>query len=152
VATANGVRPPLRRAARARHTLEFVFTAVLELDARAGHQVPDRAGHQDLGRFGERGHPLTDVHGYPTDISVADLDLAGVQADTNIQVQVRSRVADGARAANRTRRPIKRDQEAVTDHLHLAASERTELTPDRGVVGIEEVPPSTVAEGCRSLR
>jgi hypothetical protein len=72
-----------------------VLTAVFEFEARAGDQILDSARHHDLGRLCERAHPLTNVDRYPADVVAPDLDLAGVQADTNIQVQVRGCVADG---------------------------------------------------------
>src|SRR5680860_392325 len=133
------------------HALELVLTTVVELEARARDQVLDRARHDDLRRLRDRGHPLTNVDRHAADVVPADLDLAGVQADPDLQAQARSRVADGTAAADRARRPVEGGQKAIPHRLHFAALERLQLVADGRVVSIEEVLPPTIAEGRRSF-
>ena len=102
-------------------------------------------------RLRQRRHPLADVHRQPADVVTADLDLAGVQADPDLETEIGSRVPDGGRAPDRPRRPVERGEETVARRLHLAAAERLELLADGCVVVVEEVLPAAVAERSRPL-
>ena len=83
--------------------------------------------------------------------SPRDLDLAGVQADPDLETEIGRRVSDRSRAADRARRPVEGGEEPVAGRLHFATAERLELVADGGVVIVEELLPTAVAERCRPL-
>ncbi len=70
------------------HTFQFVLAAVGEGESRPEHQRRDHTRHKHLAWSGERHDAGRDVDGDAVDITVAFLDLAGVQSDTDLQSQL----------------------------------------------------------------
>jgi hypothetical protein len=70
------------------NALEFVFTAICELDTRADNKVLDSPGHQDLSGGCRGSHACSDMDGQPSEVITADLALAGVQSDAQLDPEV----------------------------------------------------------------
>ena len=58
--------------------------AVMELETRAGHEVPDSTGNEDFTGTSKVRDPRGGMHGYATNVIVPDLDLAGMEAAAHI--------------------------------------------------------------------
>src|SRR5689334_23633440 len=78
----------------ARDPLELRHAALLELDPRAGHEIPHRPRHHDLARAGVRRHARPDVDSDPADLAVDLLALARVQAGAHLDPEAADRVDD----------------------------------------------------------
>lgn len=95
---ADGVQLPV-----AGDALEQVGSPVTEWDARAGYQVGDGAGDEDLAGLGRGLYPGAGVDGDACQVLTGGLDLAGVQADPDFDAQGADRIAHRAGAADRGR-------------------------------------------------
>jgi len=71
-----------------------MLASVLEGDPRAGNQVLDRAGHQDLAGAGLGGDPRPDMHGDAADVLAHPFALASVQPGPDLQAQAADTSAD----------------------------------------------------------
>src|SRR5438876_201237 len=111
----------------ARHAFQFGNPAIFELQLRTRDEVFDRARHEHLARSGNSGDTRTDVNCDPADLSVDDLALARMQADTDVEAEPADRVADRASAADRPRRAVERREEAIAGRVHLGAAEAAQL-------------------------
>ena len=86
--------------------LELVFAAVVELKTRTRDEILHGARCEDLARLGVRRDALGDVYGDPSNIVAADLDLAGVQSNPDVDSEPPGRVDDVLAASNGARRPV----------------------------------------------
>src|SRR5207253_1965178 len=82
---------------------EVVAAAVLELEVRPEEHVPDRAGHEDLARFGRLEDPGGEMHGDSGDVSVGEFAPTGVQADLEFEAHAPHRGPQPYGAFNRPR-------------------------------------------------
>ena len=80
----------------ARHALELVRAAVFELEARAGDEVPDGARSEHLACARQRRHAGARVDGDAADFRTGELELAGVQAEPDLQAQRSRRIVYGS--------------------------------------------------------
>ena len=112
-------RDPYGVAANSRHVAgharQLVLAPLLEIDARAGHDVLDRARDEHLARPGGRGDPRTDVDGRAAHDGPRLLDLAGVHARAQLDAQLTAGRHDGRGAADRAGRPPPAASRASTD-------------------------------------
>src|SRR5262249_2486496 len=92
---------------------------------------------EEVAHLGVRRDALGDVYGDPSNIVAADLDLAGVQSNPDVDSEPPGRVDDVLAASDGARRPVERRQEAVARRLYFAAPEGGELLSHRLVVGVE---------------
>src|SRR5262249_27219847 len=95
------VQPPL-----APDALQLVATAVLEVDAGAGDELPDRARDEDLARRRVRRDARADMHGDSGHLCVDHLALPGVEARPELQSQIAHGCADRDGARDCPRRPV----------------------------------------------
>ena len=124
---------------------------ILERDARPGHQVLDRSGHQDLVRVGQRGHARSDVHGDATDLIAHELDLSGVCPGPDLEPDAVHRIHDGTGATDRPSGTVEGRQEPISRGVDLHTAERTELPPDETVVSFQELLPCLITDGAGSV-
>src|SRR5439155_9429264 len=103
------------------------------------------AGDEDLAGRGARRHPSPDVDGNAPHIVAHQLALASVQPGPHLDPERADAIADGAGAADRARRSVKRREEAVAYRLYFATAEPPELAADERVVVGEQVAPPLVA-------
>ena len=119
---------------------------VLEVDARAGDQVLDRARDEHFARPGQRAHPRPDVDRDAADVGVDDLELAGVQAGAHLQAEPSHFGLGRPGAADRTAGSVEGREESVPERLDLLAAMALELAPHHTVMGGHQVSPAAVAQ------
>ena len=87
--------------------------AIGELEIGPRDEIADGARDQDLIGFGKARHPGRDMDRDPADIVALDLDLAGMHAAPDIEVERARRVDDARAAADRARRSVEGREEPV---------------------------------------
>ena len=97
-------------------------------------------------------HARADVDGDTGDLAVNDLALTGVQAGAYFEAELADGVDDRAGAADRTRGPVERGEEAVSCGVDLATAKPGELAAHEGVMALEQLSPGAVAELDRPVR
>src|SRR5262245_57715433 len=127
------------------HSLERVRTPVLESQARPGDQVNDRSRDKHLARLRLVYDARREVHREPADIAAKELQLAGVEAAANLEIQASNGLRDRARTLNRARRSIERGQRPVASPLDQLPAEPFDLTMKEVVEVVEHVMPTSVA-------
>src|SRR5439155_4859158 len=115
-------------------------------DPGAGGQVLDRARDEHLAGGSQRSDARTDVDGDAADSNAQDLDLAGVDARADVQLQALELGHDRERAANGAAGAVEGREEAVARVIHFLAAEAVELSADDLVVLAEEGSPAQVSE------
>src|SRR6185503_1857614 len=109
---------------------ELVLPAFGEDDARARDQVCHRAGDQDLVRGRERRDARADVDRDAPQISVRDLDLAGVDPGPDLHPDSTDRLDRRDRATDRPGRSVEGREEPVAGRVHLPSAPAIELASD----------------------
>src|SRR5437867_7138897 len=128
------------------NSLQHVASAILELQARAGDQVHHRSGDQDLAGACECGDPGADVDRDARNVGALELDLARVQARSDLQARLADGIADGHRATDGPSRTVERGQDPVSGRMDLPPPVPGELSPDDALVLADELLPSTVPQ------
>ena len=90
--------------------LERVGAPLLEAETRAGNEVLDGAGHEDLACSGERGDAGADVHGDAADLVSDDLALARMQPRADLDAEGTDAFADRLGAADGPGRTVERGE------------------------------------------
>ena len=62
--------------------------AIIEQETRAHHEILDRARHEDFASTSEGSDPRPDMYREPGNVIGQDLDLASVQAGSDIEVEL----------------------------------------------------------------
>src|SRR3989304_7085817 len=122
-----------------------MLSAVFEFDTGSNHQFLDRARHQDLSRLRHRHDPGADVHAYPTDFCVSDLDLPGVEAGANVQSHAQQPVPDGEGAANGPGRAVEGGEHPVAGGPYQPAAGFVEPSSHEVVVRVHQLTPAPIA-------
>src|SRR5829696_7726563 len=133
--------PPL-----ARHALERVIAAVLELDLRADHDVFHGAGNEDLAGFGESCESSGDVNGESAHVVPDEVALSGVDSGACRKANFLECRSDPLRAADRPDWELEPSQEAVAHGLDLFAPVSRELATNDLIMRREELAPATIPE------
>ena len=120
--------------------------ALGELQARAHHQVLDRARHDHLSRPGRGHHGRGDVQGHAARAAARDLALAGVDPGPDPQAEVEELIADLQSAPNRAGRAVEDGRDALLSGLDLAAGVSREGFPHHRVVPVDQVGPLLAAK------
>ena len=94
----------------------------------------------------ESPNPGPNMHRNATELFADHLTLAGVNARANVNAELLDRIDDRPAAANRTRRTIKRRQEAVAGRVDFATAMPRKLLTNKRVMLSEKVFPCAVAE------
>jgi hypothetical protein len=82
------------------YAFEFVFAAVVEGDARSGHEIDNGPRHENLtGRCGLTYAPC-EVDGDAGELGAASFDFTGVDPDPNVEADLACGVADRGPAAD----------------------------------------------------
>ena len=87
------------------------------------------------------------MHRNAAELVAHDLALAGVETGADPDAEGANGVADGAGAADGAGGAVEGGQEAVARGIELPAAESDDLAANRGVVGLEEIPPGTIPDG-----
>src|SRR5580700_11837784 len=99
-----------------------MFSALVEAKARACDEVLHRSRYKDLAGGGSRGDARSDMDRDALHIPLSDLDLAGVEAATDFNIERADSLSDRASAANRARRPVESGEQPVSQRFDLAAA------------------------------
>src|SRR4051794_8881776 len=89
------------------------------------------------------------MHGHAADVVVDELDLAGVHANPDVELECLDAIADRGRAAQRSDCALEGGNEPVTGCVDLVSAEALEERTDESVVLGEELPPAHIAEPAR---
>ena len=114
----NGEQPP-----GARHALEIMLSAILELDVRASHKVCNRAGHEGLPRLGCAADPLGRMNRDTCDVIIALLNLSDVDSAANVDPNLAERIGNGLRTAYGRCRSVEGGEHPVAGCLHQPTAE-----------------------------
>ena len=87
----------------------------------------------------------------PSDVSVDEVDLAGVQAGSNVDADRAEELVDRLCASDRAGGTVEGREESVTGRLHLSSFEPVERSADEPVVLGEELSPSGVSDLGRAV-
>src|ERR1700694_2815302 len=120
----------------ARNAFQLMLAAVKELDARPDNKVLDGPGDQHFARRCQRPHAGRDVDRQASKIVAANLALAGVQTDAQVDAELPSGFGDGPATADGTGRTVERCHKAVPGGVDLPATKPPELVTHRTVVGV----------------
>src|SRR5215472_14831724 len=110
--------------------LEAVDAPILESDSRAGHQVLDGVGDQDLARDRSGGHPRANINCQAAQLIADDVAFTGVHPGPNLYSQPKRLVAHSACRADRAGGPIKGCDHSPVGRFNLAAPEPRQVLPD----------------------
>ena len=110
------------QAHRISETLELSRSLFDELETGARHQVLHRARGQNFARFRTLGDPCCDVHGDAAHIVAHHLDLTGVDACPNFEIERPHRADDPLGAADSARGPVEQSQESVARGFDFTAA------------------------------
>src|SRR6266571_3532047 len=124
---------------RPRHALELALGPLLEVDPRAGYEIPDGGRDEYLARGGRAGHSSTDRHRDPRDLALVELALARVHPCAHLEAEAAHAFDNCLCATDRPRRPVEGCEEAVTRGVLLLASESRELAAHQRVMAVEEM-------------
>src|ERR671930_2095198 len=142
----DGKEPPL-----ARHALQLVSAAVLELEPRPRDEVLDGARDEHLARPSLVGDAGSDVDGDPARLPAVELALAGMDARADVEAEVAEDAPDRARARDGARRAVEAREDAVACGVDLLPAEPGDLGPHGSVVACDQLAPRAVAELRRPL-
>ena len=126
-----------KQAPLAGDTLEGVEAAVDEAQARASYEVFHRTGDPHLARSGKGRHTSADVHSDPTNLIADQLDLAAMEAGSDVEAERADRFKDSTGAPDSARWPVKGDEHTVTGPVDLTPAGAGEFPPYSGAVTLE---------------
>lgn len=127
-------------------SFEGVVASVLEGDSRAGDEVGDGPGGEDLPRASMVLDSLADVDGDAADVAAAYFDFAGVNANAHLDTEVGGGLVEGEAAGDGPAGAVEGGQEAVSGGFDLVSSVALEVLAYEVVVGVEQFMPAAVPE------
>ena len=92
------------------------------------------------------------MHRDPTHVIAHDLALASVEASADFKSQRTHPLRHRARAADGPRRTVEGGEKAVAGRVDLTSTKSSEFAANHGVVTIEKIAPTAVAERGRFFR
>ena len=95
---------------------------------------------------GKRCDSRADVNGDAADIVAHHFALASMKPGTNFDAKRFDFFGNSASATNAARRTVEGSENAIAGCLDLMAAETSEIASDRGVMTIEQVMPTAIAE------
>jgi hypothetical protein len=122
------------------------MASVLERKTRPGHEILDGARDKYLAGLRLSSHPRSSVHGYPGDLVIDDLTLAGMKAGSHLDPKFANRLDEGAGHEIARAGPSKLGEESVAGCVDFDATEAEELAPNCRVVLLEQAAPAAIAE------
>src|ERR1700692_3589892 len=120
--------------------------SLAEAQTGPGDQILDGSRYQHLARPGARRDARGDVNGDALHIVAGDLDLAGMEATADFNVERTDRLDDGAGTTHGTCRAVERGENPVAKRSHFVAPEAREFPPHRRVMRFEQIAPALVAQ------
>jgi hypothetical protein len=134
------------------NAFERTLAAVKKSKPRARHEVLYSAGDQNFVRARKRCDASADMDGYAADI-ISDLfAFSGTEPRANFEPKRPDVVGDRARATDRSRRTVERDQESIAKSFDLTSAKAQDIPPDGGLMRVDEIAPTAIAKRCGFLR
>ena len=96
--------------------------SLAEAETGPGDQILDGSRYQHLARPGERRDTRGDVDGDALHVVADDLDLAGMEATADLNVERTDRLGNGAGATHGTCRAVEGGEESVPKRSHFVAA------------------------------
>ncbi len=106
----------------ARHSLQWLHTAIIERESGAGDEILDRARNQHLARVSPSRHAGADVHGDAAVFVSHHFALARMKSGAHVDAELVHCLRDGARTANPACRTIEGGEEPIARGINLAAT------------------------------
>ena len=125
-------------------TLELLLTGFGEGETRPGDEVLHSARHHGLVRAGQARDTGGDVDSDAGDVVLADLDLAGVEAGANGEVELLHRRLERDRAGHRATRTVEGREDAIPGRLHQVPVVFGDDPACHGVVTVQQFRPGPV--------
>src|ERR1700716_31770 len=120
--------------------------SLVEAQTRPGDQILDGSRYQHLARSGERRDPRGDVAGDALYVVTRDLDLAGMEATADLNVERTDRLGNRAGATHGTCRAVEGGEKPVPKRSHFVAARPREFPPHHRVMRVEQIAPALVAQ------
>src|SRR5260370_3014399 len=118
-----------------------MFASFTEAQTGPGDQILDGSRYQHLARPGECRDARGDVNGDALHVVAGDLDLTGMEAAADFNVESTDRLDNGAGTTHGTCRGVERGEEPVPKPSHLDAPDAPESPPHRRALRFEPLPP-----------
>src|SRR5437868_13825364 len=96
--------------------------SLAEAETGAGDQILDGSRYQHFARPGERRDARCDVNGDALHVVADDLDLSGMEATADLNVERTNRLDNGARATHGTCRAVEGGEKPVPKRFHFVAA------------------------------
>jgi len=119
-----------------------MFAARIEAETGAGKQILDSSRYEHL--IGAR--KRRDARGDALHVIVGDLDLAGMEAVADLDVEWTDRLGNGASATHCPRRAVECGEKPVPKRFDFTSPVTRDFPPDRGVMSGEQVVPALVTQ------
>src|SRR5260221_12487449 len=120
-----------------------------EAQTGPGDQILDGSRYQPLARPGECRDRGGDGNGDALHVVAGDLDLTGVEATADFNVESTDRLDNGAGTTHGTCRAVERGEEPVPKRSHFVSPEAREFPPHRRVRRFDQVGPALAAQRLR---
>jgi hypothetical protein len=91
-------------------------------------------------------HPGGDVHGYPTDIAVAQLDLADVQPGANLHLDAAKLISKGDGAVDPSSGAVEGGQDPIARRLDQAATCLLDQPAGQLIMHIQQLAPAAITQ------
>jgi hypothetical protein len=115
-------------------------------DVRTDDQVPHGPRGQNFIGPSGRHHPRRDVHRDSTDLTIAQLDLAGMQAQPDLDSEAAQFVAEGSRTADCAPRAVEGYDNLITGHCNQSTVELLGQSAGQLIMYIQQFAPAPVAQ------
>ena len=121
-----------------------MLSSLVEAQARARHEVLHRSRHKDLACCGKCSDPCGNVDGDASHVRFSNLDLAGMQAAANFNVQWADSLGNRASTADRASWPVESGKKSVSKRSNFAAPVTREFASHGGVMSVQQIVPAVV--------
>src|SRR5579872_1578220 len=126
--------------------LERVLSPVAEVQAGARDKVLHGSRYKDFTCRGRCGNARSNVDGDPLHVPVVGLDLAGVQAASDVNAQRMDSLGDRTSTTDCPSGSVESGKKPVAQRLDLAATVARQFASDRCMMRIEQIMPALVAD------
>ena len=109
--------------------------------AGAGDEVLNCTGNENIIRFAQVCDARRNVHSNSMNVVIGEFDFAGVNADSDPDIDASQGFYDGERTRNCARGPLKPRKESITQRFNFYAAEPRKFVARNSVVGAQEIVP-----------
>ncbi len=88
------------------------------------------------------------MDGNSSDVIADVFALPGVEPSSNLDSERPHLIGYRASAPNSASWPVERDQEPIPQRLDLTSSKPRDISPNRGMMGVQKIAPAPVTQAC----